>query len=184
MLFLFIHFIFFASLSHFHHPSCTANNFLLFLFFNNFLCCFSQTIIPNLTSYSIYIVSVQAASLSTYKPHRMLLGSHSPSRKVNLMFLFSSFVPCPGLLWSGRENSCEFSVSCKRGALFRVLLRILLDSAAAEREQKKANKWNWYEMETINSTEQSGFVYFCAIQLFSLSAAVTSLTRRRVYFGF
>lgn len=63
------------------------NNFLLFLFPPS--CCFSQTIIPNLTSYSIYIVYVQAASLSTYKPHRMLLGSHSASRKVNLMCFFA-----------------------------------------------------------------------------------------------
>lgn len=144
VLFLFIHFIFSLLML-----LCTLKPLLAhliihrsqqYIFFNNFFllslfppsCCFSQTIIPNLTSYSIYIVYVQAASLSTYKPHRMLLGSHSASRKVNLMCFFAplSFV-CSTRAHGGLrelENSCEFSVSCESATAAVVLLCRVLHS--------------------------------------------------------
>lgn len=53
--------------------------FSLFLFFSS-----TQIIIQNLTTYSVYAVNVQAASLSAINPRRILLGLHSASRKVNV----------------------------------------------------------------------------------------------------
>lgn len=59
------------------------NWFFLFLF----PCFFSyldvQIIIQNLTTYNVYTVNVQAASSSIINPRRILLGSHSASRKVS-----------------------------------------------------------------------------------------------------
>ena len=53
-------------------------SFSLFFFLSS-----AQTIIPNLTTYSVYTVNVQAATLSAINSRRILLGSHSASRKVN-----------------------------------------------------------------------------------------------------
>lgn len=51
-----------------------------------------QIIIQNLTTYSVYTVNVQAASLSAINPRRILLGLHSTSRKVNApLFAFAPF---------------------------------------------------------------------------------------------
>lgn len=56
----------------------------LFISFSLFFSLSSaQTIIPNLTTYSVYTVNVQAATLSAINSRRILLGSHSASRKVN-----------------------------------------------------------------------------------------------------
>ena len=62
--------------------------FFLFIFFSSLV----QIIIQNLTTYSVYTVNVQAASLSAINPRRVLLGSHSTSRKVNVLF-FCLLVP-------------------------------------------------------------------------------------------
>lgn len=145
--------------------SIAASN--IYMFFNNFLlslfppsCCFSQTIIPNLTSYSIYIVYVQAASLSTYKPHRMLLGSHSASRKVNLMFFFAPLCcVCSTRAHGGLrelENSCEFSVSCESATAAMSSTTLLRDFIGFSTNENKRNR---YGMKTINSTAVD-FVYF------------------------
>lgn len=92
---------------------CLFIHFLLGSQFSSILSVvFSQTIIPNLTSYSVYIVNIQAASLSTYKSHRMLLGSHSASRKVNLMFFLFCF-------FAHNADCC--CCSCERSAFLSLL---------------------------------------------------------------
>lgn len=61
---------------------CCFVYFPLFLFLS--LSPSTQIIIQNLTTYSVYTVNVQAASLSAINPRRILLGLHSASRKVNV----------------------------------------------------------------------------------------------------
>lgn len=97
------------------HP---FNSLLLVLFIFS---CFVQIIIQNLTTYSVYSVNVQAASLSAINPRRILLGLHSASRKVNAPFLYSEASRWAVLIIiflsatsSGAHEACAFYASYQR----------------------------------------------------------------------
>lgn len=66
-----------------------------------------QIIIQNLTTYSVYTVNVQAASLSAINPRRILLGLHSTSRKVNAPLF--AFHPSLGSLLSCSHGGINFN---------------------------------------------------------------------------
>jgi hypothetical protein len=65
-----------------------------------------QIIIQNLTTYTMYTVNVQAASLSVINPRRILLGLHSASRKVSITM--------DGGMWKCRRAWCyeSWMLSC------------------------------------------------------------------------
>ena len=79
--------------------------FLCFLAFSRVL--ILQIIIQNLTTYSIYTVNVQAASSSIINPRRILLGSHSTSRKVSHTYVIQSKN-------SFRKNCVPFSFTLQK----------------------------------------------------------------------
>ncbi|KAG5670578.1 hypothetical protein PVAND_000830 [Polypedilum vanderplanki] len=82
-------------------------------------------IIQNLTTYSVYTVNVQAASISPYKQRRIVLGVHSPSRKITLQPNCETIQP---LL---RQSTSEYDIPILAaivgsfGLIFLVLLIIL-----------------------------------------------------------
>ncbi|XP_070493823.1 putative receptor-type tyrosine-protein phosphatase mosPTP-1 [Chironomus tepperi] len=82
-------------------------------------------IIQNLTTYNVYTVNVQAASSSIINPRRILLGSHSASRKITLQPNCETIQP---LL---RQSTSEYDIPILAaivgsfGFIFFVLLIIL-----------------------------------------------------------
>lgn len=63
---------------------CIHSPILIFRFFCFFSFLFHnpQIIIQNLTTYTIYEVKVQAATLSVINPRRVILGLHSTPKRV------------------------------------------------------------------------------------------------------
>lgn len=68
----------FASCCYYGGKNLTKNWILFYM-----LSTYIQIIIQNLSTYTMYTVNVQAASLSVINPRRILLGLHSASRKVS-----------------------------------------------------------------------------------------------------
>lgn len=87
-----------------------------FYFINNFssfsLSHNPQIIIQNLTTYTIYEVKVQAATLSVINPRRVILGLHSTPKRVSekkTILIEIDFCVLPFFVWNHRKmRGCSY----------------------------------------------------------------------------
>lgn len=114
-------------MQHSSHPVGSFHTKLIFLF--SFHASFSyldvQIIIQNLTTYNVYTVNVQAASSSIINPRRILLGSHSASRKVSHTYVQQEY-----------EFLIHLQELCSCACVRKALILIFYTNTTAGRESR------------------------------------------------